>query len=379
VLPPKIAKTDTKMAEVGGSYAPFLTKAQEDELRQIAQAIVAPGKGILAADESTGTMGKRLKTINLDNTEDNRRKYRQLLFTAPKSVSEHISGVILFHETMYQKADDGTPFVKLLQDAGIIPGIKVDTGVVPLAGTIGEGTTQGLDKLGERCATYKKDGAQFTKWRCVLNIGKHTPSHVGLAENANVLARYASICQQNGLVPIVEPEVLCDGDHDLERCQKVTEQTLAYVYKALADHHVYLEGTLLKPNMVTPGQACTKKYTHEQIGLATVTALRRGVPSAVPGITFLSGGQSELDATANLNAINNVNLLRPWRLTFSYGRALQASVIKAWGGKDENIPAAQKTYLLRAKANGLATAGTYKGESESAAAAESLFVAKHTY
>jgi fructose-bisphosphate aldolase class I len=283
----------------------------------------------------------------------------------------------MFHETMYQKADDGTPFVKLLQDAGIIPGIKVDTGVVPLAGTMGEGTTQGLDKLGERCAQYKKDGAQFAKWRNVLHIGKHTPSHVALAENANVLARYASICQMNGLVPIVEPEVLCDGDHDLERCQKVTEQALAYQYKALADHHVFLEGTLLKPNMVTPGQACTKKCTPEQIAVATVTALRRTVPAAVPGIVFLSGGQSELDATVNLNAINNVDMVRPWRLSFSYGRALQASVLKAWGGKD--VAAGQKAYMIRCKANGLATAGTYKGEDAAGAAAESLFVAKHAY
>jgi len=194
-----------------------------------------------------------------------------------------------------------------------------------------------------------------------------------------VLARYASICQQNGIVPIVEPEVLCDGDHDLERCQKVTEQTLAYVYKALADHHVYLEGTLLKPNMVTPGQSCTKKYTPEQIGEATVTALRRGVPSAVPGIVFLSGGQSELDATVNLNAINKAPGKKPWALTFSYGRALQASVLKAWQGKDANIVTAQKVLFLRAKANGLASQGKYEGEDAASTAAESLFVAKHSY
>jgi fructose-bisphosphate aldolase class I len=367
------------MAECGGSYSQYLSKEKQEELMKIAQAIVAPGKGILAADESTGTMGKRLSAIGLENTEENRRKYRQLLFTSPKSISEHISGVILFHETMYQKTDDGKPFVQLLKESGIIPGIKVDKGVVPIAGTIGEGTTQGMDDLNARCAQYKKDGAEFAKWRCVLNIGSHTPSHVALQENANVLARYASICQQNGLVPIVEPEVLCDGDHDLERCQKVTEQTLAYTYKALADHHVFLEGTLLKPNMVTPGQSCPKKYTPEQIALGTVLALRRAVPAAVPGIVFLSGGQSELDATVNLNAINNVNLLKPWRLTFSYGRALQASVLKAWGGKDANITAGQKAYMLRAKANGLATQGKYQGEGASAAAAESLFVAKHTY
>jgi fructose-bisphosphate aldolase class I len=367
------------MAEVGGSYTTYLTTEQENELRKVAQAIVATGKGILAADESTGTMGKRLQNVGLENTEDNRRKYRQLLFTSPAAVAEHISGVILYHETLYQKADDGTPFVKLLKDKGIIPGIKVDKGIVPLAGTIGEGTTQGLDDLAQRCAQYKKDGAQFAKWRCVLNIGPHTPSHLGLLENANVLARYASICQMNGLVPIVEPEVLCDGEHDLERCQKVTEQTLAYVYKALADHHVYLEGTLLKPNMVTPGQSCTKKYTPDQIGLATVTALRRAVPAAVPGIVFLSGGQSEVDSSVNLNAINRVQLGKPWALTFSYGRALQASVLKAWQGKDANILAGQKMFALRAKANGLACQGKYEGEESATTASESLFVAKHSY
>uniref|UniRef100_A0A914XMP3 Fructose-bisphosphate aldolase n=1 Tax=Plectus sambesii TaxID=2011161 RepID=A0A914XMP3_9BILA len=367
------------MAEVGGSYQAALTKAQEDELRKIAESIVQSGKGILAADESTGTIAKRLSSIGVENSEDNRRKYRQLLFAAPDAAVEHIGGVILFEETFHQSADDGTRFVDLLAKRGIVPGIKLDTGVVPLAGTIGEGTTQGLDKLAERCAGFKKGGAHFAKWRCVLNIGPHTPSHLAMLENANVLARYASICQQNGLVPIVEPEVLCDGDHDLERCQKVTELTLAYVYKALADHHVFLEGTLLKPNMVTPGQSCTKKYTPEQIGEATVTALRRGVPSAVPGIVFLSGGQSELDATINLNAINRAAGKKPWALTFSYGRALQASVLKAWGGKDDNIAAAQKVLGLRAKANGLAAQGKYEGEDAASTAAESLFVAKHSY
>lgn len=367
------------MAEVGGSYKEWLTEQQKAELRKTAEAIVAPGKGILAADESTGTMGKRLANINLENNEDNRRKYRQLLFTAPAGVAQSISGVILFHETMYQKAADGTSFVEVLQKAGIIPGIKVDKGVVPLSGTIGEGTTQGLDDLGSRCAQYYKDGARFAKWRCVLNIGTHTPSHLALMENANVLARYASICQANGLVPIVEPEVLCDGEHDLERCQKVTEQTLAYTYKALADHHVYLEGTLLKPNMVTPGQGCSKKYTPEQIALATVTALQRGVPVSVPGIVFLSGGQSELDATVNLNAINRCGGKKPWALSFSYGRALQASVLKAWQGKDENVLAAQKVFAQRAQANGAACQGKYEGEEAAAGASESLFVAKHSY
>jgi len=366
------------MAEVGGSYKPALTKEKEDELRNIAAKIMAPGKGILAADESTGTIGKRLSSINLENNETNRRKYRQLLFTTP-NFEEHISGVILYEETFHQKTDGGERFVDLLRKKGVVSGIKLDLGVVPLAGTIGEGTTQGLDDLAKRCAEFKKGGCDFAKWRCVLNIGSHTPSHVALLENANVLARYASICQQNGLVPIVEPEVLCDGDHDLARCQKVTEQTLAYTYKALADHHVFLEGTLLKPNMVTPGQSSPKKATPEEIGHATVVALRRGVPAAVPGVVFLSGGQSELEATKNLNAINQVKLIKPWGLSFSFGRALQASVLRDWQGKDENIVKAQKTLLHRAKANGDAQLGKYAGEDAAAAAAESLFVAKHSY
>lgn len=367
------------MAEVFGGYKPFLTKEQENELRQTAEAIVAPGKGILAADESTSTIGKRFQSINLENTEENRRKYRQLLFTTDKIVAEHISGVILFDETFRQKADDGTPFPKLLQQHGIIPGIKVDAGVVPLAGTIGEGTTQGLDKLAERCKEYYDGGCRFAKWRCVLTIGQHTPSHLAMLENANVLARYASICQANKLVPIVEPEVLQDGDHDLDRCQKVTEQVLAYVYKALADHHVYLEGTLLKPNMVTPGQSCPKKVSPQEIARATVTALQRGLPAAVPGVVFLSGGQSEVDASVNLNAINQYKGKKPWALTFSYGRALQASVLKAWQGKDANLKGAQKVFFTRARANGLAALGKYEGEESTTAASESLFVAKHQY
>jgi fructose-bisphosphate aldolase class I len=361
------------------SFSNYLSKEKEDELRQIAQAIVASGKGILAADESTGSMEKRLSPLGLENIEENRRVYRQLLFNGNEELSNYISGVIMFEETFYQKTDDGTPFVELLKKKNIIPGIKLDKGVVPIAGTLGEGTTQGLDGLSARCAQFKKDGAQFAKWRCVLHIGPNVPSHVALLENANVLARYASICQQNGLVPIVEPEVLSDGEHDIERCQMVTEETLAYTYKALAEHHVFLEGTLLKPNMVTPGQQATKRSTSEEIGLATVTALRRRVPAAVPGIVFLSGGQSELDATKNLNAINNVSLLKPWKLTFSYGRALQASVMKEWGGKPENIGAAQEMLLKRARANSAAAQGKYAGDSADGAADQSLYVANHAY
>jgi len=244
---------------------------------------------------------------------------------------------------------------------------------------LNECTTQGLDGLSERCAEYKKGGCGFAKWRCVLKIGAHTPSHQAMIENANVLARYASICQQNGLVPIVEPEVLPDGDHDLEVAQRVTEEVLAYQYKALADHHVYLEGTLLKPNMVTAGQSCPTKYSAQQIALATVTALNRTVPAAVAGITFLSGGQSEEDATINLDAINKCPAKKPWPLTFSYGRALQASVLKAWGGKDENIKAGQEELLKRASSNGAAAVGKYEGGVGGAAGGDSLFVANHAY
>ncbi|OAD61299.1 Fructose-bisphosphate aldolase [Eufriesea mexicana] len=352
----------------------------KQELKSIAQQIVAPGKGILAADESTTTIGKRLKDINVENTEDNRRAYRQLLFTSAKeNIGQHISGVILFHETLYQKADDGTPFVELLKQRGILPGIKVDKGVVPLFGTEDECTTQGLDDLQARCVQYKKDGCQFAKWRCVLKIKKDTPSKLAILENANVLARYASICQSARIVPIVEPEILPDGDHDLARCQQVTEEVLSAVYKALADHHVYLEGTLLKPNMVTPGQSCPKKATPQEIAAATVTALLRTVPPAVPGITFLSGGQSEEEASVNLDAINKFPANKPWALTFSYGRALQASVLRAWGGKKEQVAAGQEELLKRAKANGESALGKYAGGVMGAAGDAALFVANHAY
>ncbi|CAG0917950.1 unnamed protein product [Notodromas monacha] len=350
------------------------------ELRQIAEAIVAPGKGILAADESTGTCGKRFSSIGVENNEENRRLYRQLLFTADDAVAENISGVILFHETLYQKTDDGTPFVEVLKKKGIIPGIKVDKGVVPLFGSEDECTTQGLDDLQQRCAQYKKDGCQFAKWRCVLKITKNTPSYQAILENANVLARYASICQSERIVPIVEPEVLPDGDHDVDRAQKVTETVLAAVYKALNDHHVFLEGTLLKPNMVTSGQNCPNKSTFLDNARATVLALSRAVPAAVTGVTFLSGGQSEEEATVNLNAINTIPLRKPWALTFSFGRALQASVLKAWGGKTENVPAAQKELIKRAKANGDAAQGKYSaGSCAGAAAGEGLFIKNHAY
>ncbi|XP_072229180.1 aldolase a, fructose-bisphosphate, b [Leuresthes tenuis] len=358
---------------------PFLTPDQKKELNDIALRIVAAGKGILAADESTGSVAKRFQSINAENTEENRRLYRQLLFTADDRVKPCIGGVILFHETMYQKTDDGKTFPQFLKERGMVVGIKVDKGVVPLAGTNGETTTQGLDGLYERCAQYKKDGADFAKWRCVLKITPTTPSRLSIIENANVLARYASICQMHGIVPIVEPEILPDGDHDLKRCQYVTEKVLAAVYKALSDHHVYLEGTLLKPNMVTAGHSCSHKYSNQEIAMATVTALRRTVPPAVPGITFLSGGQSEEEASVNLNAMNQCPLQRPWALTFSYGRALQASALKAWGGKKENGKACQEEFIKRALANSQACVGKYVSSGGSSAGGESLFVANHAY
>nr|XP_014351615.1 PREDICTED: fructose-bisphosphate aldolase A isoform X2 [Latimeria chalumnae] len=331
---------------------PAFTPEQKKELADIAQRIVAPGKGILAADESTGSMTKRMSQIGVENTEENRRFYRQILFSADERVKGCIGGVIFFHETLYQKTDDGTIFSKFIKDKGIVVGIKVDKGIVPLAGTDGESTTQGLDGLSERCAQYKKDGADFAKWRCVLKISENTPSALAIMENANVLARYASICQQ----------------------------VLAAVYKALSDHHIYLEGTLLKPNMVTPGHSCPTKYKPEEIAMATVTALRRTVPPAVPGVTFLSGGQSEEEASINLNAINQCPLHKPWALTFSYGRALQASALKAWSGKKENAKAAQEEYIKRALTNGLSAQGKYVSTGKAdAAAGQSLYVANHAY
>jgi len=361
---------------------PQLTEELKRELSRIANAIVAPGKGILAADESTGSMDKRMSSIGLQNTEENRRQYRQLLFTAAPSetLAQSISGVILFDETFYQKTDAGEPFPQLLKRIGIIPGIKVDKGLIKLMGTNDETTTQGLDDMDARCAKYKREGADFAKWRCALKIGNGMPSQLSIIENANVLARYASICQQNGIVPIVEPEILPDGEHDLETCQAVTERVLAAVYKALSDHHIYLEGTLLKPNMCTPGFQCPKKYTNEQIARATVTALNRTVPPAVPGVTFLSGGQSEEEASINLSMINSItDIKRPWALTFSYGRALQASVLAAWAGKPENVAAAQQELLRRANANSLAARGQYRGGAAAAAGGESLYEANRNY
>ncbi|XP_047097450.1 fructose-bisphosphate aldolase-like [Schistocerca piceifrons] len=352
------------------------------ELQQIADALVAPGKGILAADEGPPTLAARFAnaTTGFENTEDNRRRYRQLLFTTDLSIGDYVAGVILTHETLYQKADDGTPFVELLRKRNIIPGINLDKGHVQLFGTENECTTQGLDDLAKRCEQYKKDGCHFAKWRCALRIGRGTPSSLAVKENANVLARYASICQANGIVPIVEPEVEPYGDHDLETCQKATETVLAAVYKALNDHHVFLEGTVLKANMVTPGESSSKKSSPEEIARATVTALNRTVPAAVAGIAFLSGGQSEEESSVNLNAINKFPGKKPWPLTFSYGRALQISAMRAWSGKSENVAAAQEEFKKRAKANSLASQGKYvPGSIKSLAASKTSFVFPPAY
>lgn len=351
------------------------------ELIENARKIVAPGKGILAADESTGTIGQRFASIDVENSEEARRKYRELLFLT-EGIEQYVSGVILFEETLYQKTADGTPFVDVMKAKGIIPGIKVDKGVKPLFGTNGECVTQGIDDMDARCAKYYAQGARFAKWRAVLHIKDAigaTPSLVAIDENAQTLARYASICQANGLVPIVEPEVLMDGDFSIEVAAVATEKVLAAVYKALSDHHVLLEGTLLKPNMVRSGSDAAVQATSQEIGLATCRVLQHTMPCAVPGVTFLSGGMSEEDASLALNYINQAPGPRPWALTFSYGRALQQSCLKAWRGKDENILAAQEALLTRAKANSLASLGQYAGGAGGAGANTSTFVKGYVY
>ncbi|KAE9585408.1 putative fructose-bisphosphate aldolase [Lupinus albus] len=348
------------------------------ELIANAAYIGTPGKGILAADESTGTIGKRLASINVENVESNRRALRELLFTTPGAF-DCISGVILYEETLYQSTAAGKPFVDLMKESGVLPGIKVDKGTIELAGTNGETTTQGLDGLGQRCQKYYEAGARFAKWRAVLKIGPNEPSELAIHENAYGLARYAVICQENGLVPIVEPEILVDGPHDINKCAAVTERVLAACYKALSDHHVLLEGTLLKPNMVTPGSE-SAKVTPEVIAEYTVRALQRTVPPAVPAVVFLSGGQSEEEATVNLNAMNKLKGKKPWNLSFSFGRALQQSTLKAWSGKDENIKKAQDAFITRCTANSKATLGTYQGDATlGEGASESLHVKDYKY
>jgi fructose-bisphosphate aldolase, class I len=332
------------------------------KLEETAAAIVAEGKGILAADESEGTIKKRFDSIGVESTEENRRAYRDLLFTT-EGVEDYISGVILFDETIRQSSADGTPFPKLLESKGVIPGIKVDKGAKPLALAEGETVTEGLDGLRGRLEEYRELGARFTKWRAVITIGKKIPSEYCLWTNAHALARYASLSQEAGLVPIVEPEVLMDGDHTIERSFEVTSHTLHAVFTELRDQRVHPEGILLKPNMVLSGYECAEQASHEQVAAETIRCFKRHVPGAVPGIVFLSGGQSDEGATANLNAMNALGE-HPWQLSFSYGRALQAPALKAWGGKEENVEAAQRAYYHRAKMNSAARTGMYAPEME---------------
>jgi fructose-bisphosphate aldolase class I len=336
------------------------------DLELTARSLVAPQKGILAADESTGTIKKRFDRIGVESTEETRRAYRELLFTTP-GIGDYISGVILYDETIRQSTQSGTPLPRVLEEAGVIPGIKVDTGAKALALSPGETVTEGLDGLRERIAEYRTLGARFGKWRAVITIGDGLPTEACLEANAHALARYAALCQEGGLVPIVEPEVLMDGDHPIERCLEATVSTLEAVYRHLYEQHVVLEGTLLKPNMVVSGKDCPVQAGVDEVAASTIRALRRTVPAAVPGIVFLSGGQSEEEATAHLNAMNRIGG-QPWELSFSYGRALQASALDAWRGNPAAVEAGQRAFYQRAKLNGLARSGSYAPEMEKAAA-----------
>jgi fructose-bisphosphate aldolase, class I len=327
------------------------------EIESIARLLVTAGKGILAADESTGTIEKRFRTVGVQSTRETRRAYRNLLLTTP-GIEAHLSGVILFDETIRQAADDGATFVELLTSRGIIPGIKVDLGAKPLAGAPGEKVTDGLDGLRERLAAYCDLGARFTKWRAVIGIGSDLPSDYTIRVNAHALARFAALSQEAGLVPIVEPEVLMDGDHAIERSFEATSRTLETVFTELVLQRVKLEGMLLKPNMVVSGYECREQATHAEVAAWTIRALRRHVPAAVPGIVFLSGGQSDEDATANLVALNRVGG-QPWQLSFSFGRALQAAALKAWAGDPANVPAAQRVFADRAALTGAARSGIW--------------------
>jgi len=335
------------------------------ELNTTARALVAPGKGILAADESSGTIKRRFDSINVESTEENRRDYREMLFTT-EGAGDFISGVILYDETIRQKAHDGTRLVKLLEDEGIIPGIKVDTGAKPLALAESETITEGLDGLRERLAEYKDLGARFAKWRATYSITDELPSAYCIAVNADALARYAALCQESGLVPIVEPEVLMEGDHTIERSFDVTSAVQHAVFDALAEQRCAYEGLLLKPNMVLPGYDCAQQATAGEVAEATVRCFRSTVPAAVPGVVFLSGGQSDEDATARLSAMNELGP-HPWELSFSYGRALQAPALKAWKGDTANLDAGRAAFLHRAKLNSAARYGRYTPDMEKAA------------
>jgi len=337
-----------------------------NELNAIARKMVAPGKGILAADESTGTIKKRFDKIGVENTEDNRRDYREMMFRTATAMKDHISGVILFDETIRQKAKDGTPLVKLIEAAGSVPGIKVDAGAKPLAGAPGEVVTEGLDGLRERFQEYHKLGARFAKWRAVIDISADIPTYNCINANAQALARYAALAQENGIVPIVEPEVLMDGDHTIERCEQVTTWVLKEVFQQLFYANVALEGIVLKPNMIVPGKKCAKQNSVEDVARATVKVLKDCVPGAVPGIAFLSGGQSDEEATAHLDAINRIGGL-PWNVTFSYGRALQAAPQAAWSGKADNVAKGQAAFAHRALMNSKAALGKWTKADEKAA------------
>lgn len=341
-----------------------------ERLEDIAAAMMADGQGILAADESSGTIKKRFDTIGLTSTEDARRDYREMLFRSKQAMTDYISGVILYDETIRQKAADGTPLVELLKATGSVPGIKVDMGAKPMAGCPDEKLTEGLDGLSGRLKEYYELGARFAKWRAVIDISKTTPSWTALRANAHALARYAILCQEAGIVPIVEPEVIMDGpnaDHTIDRCYEVTEWTLKTVFDELYEAHVSLEGMVLKPNMVIAGQKCPTQASAEEVAEKTLKCLKACVPPAVPGIAFLSGGQSDEAATQHLSLMNAAGPL-PWTLTFSYGRALQAAAIKAWGGKPENVAAGQRAFTHRAKMNSLAALGTWSADQERAAA-----------
>lgn len=336
------------------------------ELSATARAMVAKAKGILAADESTSTIKKRFDSIQLTSTEESRRAYREMLFTAT-AAQAYISGVILYDETLRQKTQGGVPFPAYLHEHGMLPGIKVDMGAKPLAGFPGETITEGLDGLRDRLAEYYKLGARFAKWRAVIDIGSGIPSAYAIDANAHALARYAVLCQEAGIAPIVEPEVLMDGAHTLERCEEVTNVVLDRVFEQLFAARVFLEGMVLKPNMVVPGKKCPQKASPEQVAEATLRTLRRQVPSAVPGIAFLSGGQSPVEATQHLSLMNAAGPL-PWALTFSYGRALQENALSAWGGKPAGYEDGQRALSTRAKLNGLAAVGTYKSSMEASTA-----------
>ncbi|NEV01131.1 class I fructose-bisphosphate aldolase [Bradyrhizobium uaiense] len=342
------------------------------DLNKIALAMVIPGKGLLAADESSGTIKKRFDAIKVDSTEDSRRDYREMLFRSQEAMSKYISGVILYDETIWQNAKDGTPLVKLIEQAGAIPGIKVDEGTQALPNCPGELVTVGLDKLAERLKKYYERGARFAKWRAVIDIGsgagsRGIPTMTAIRVNAHALARYAALCQAAQIVPIVEPEVLMDGDHDIDRCYEVTQRVLNRTFQELRVQRVALEGMILKPNMAISGKKCPKQASVQEVAEKTIRLLKSCVPAAVPGIAFLSGGQSDEEATAHLDAMNKIGHL-PWRLTFSYGRALQAAPQKAWSGKPDNVPAGQRAFSHRARMNGLASTGNWEAGLEKQAA-----------